>query len=86
MARARALLARVPGVSRAVGRLDAPATAVDDAYALTIRLTDLHREFAQRLFDVLAPPVDPEAARDEQTSLAPVVSLMNARQRVQRSR
>jgi hypothetical protein len=38
--------------------VDDPAKFVDDSYDLALRLLALHREFAQRLFDVLDPEAD----------------------------
>lgn len=53
----------VPLLNRVVGlqlefvslMLDDPARIVDDGYEVLRRLTSLHREFAQRLFDVVDP-------------------------------
>ena len=53
-----ALLVRVPAD---FGRLllEDPAKAVDDGYDLLQRLTGLHREFAQRLFEIVDPQARP---------------------------
>jgi hypothetical protein len=50
--------------------LDDPAQFVDEGYELVQRLTSLHREFAQRLFEVvdprdLSPVVTSDAASGE---------------------
>ena len=55
---------RTPPLLHRVGRLqlelvslvlDDPARFVDDGYELLRRLTSLHREFAQRMFEVVDP-------------------------------
>lgn len=48
--------------------LDDPAQIVDEAYEVLHRLTSLHREFAQRLFDVLDPRDIPVKATSDPRS------------------
>jgi hypothetical protein len=53
-----------------------PAELVDDSYALVERLTRLHREFAQRIFEVLDPrPNDTLGVGFDASAIAPVVPL-----------
>ena len=55
--RALPLLHRVGRLQLAFVRLmlDDPAQFIDEGYELVQRLTSLHREFAQRLFEVVDP-------------------------------
>jgi len=48
--------------------LDDPAQTVDDGYELLRRLTSLHREFAQRLFEVLDCSEHPVKANPDAAS------------------
>ena len=69
----RGLLSRSFELTSAV--VGEPAALVDEQYELVERLTRLHREFAQRLFEVLEPPGPPADAGLSGPPLAPVVRI-----------
>jgi len=71
-------LTRMVGVSfdLTAAFMGEPAEFVDQSYALVERLTRLHREFAQRLFEVFDPRSDaPRRGEPDNRTIAPVVRL-----------
>lgn len=76
----RALPAAVSPDPKLVARVvSGPADLVDRQYALVGRLLGLHREFAQRLFDVLGARESNDTVGEITPVPANVVSLQSAR-------
>ena len=73
-----------PDPERMAFYISKEAQLVDRQYVVLGRLLDLHREFAQRLFDVLGARETKDTMTDDSALSADVVPLQSARGRQRR--